>query len=70
MPPATPKPGVSLALNPGLIPATATRLVSRLANATNAVSFPRLADATNAVSFPRLVDATNMVGIHQTNQRD
>ena len=42
----------------GCIAATATRLVSRLANATNAVSFPRLADATN------------MVGIHQTNQRD
>ena len=42
----------------GLFTATATRLVSRLANATNAVCFPRLADATN------------MVSIHPKKQRD
>ena len=57
-PTGEPIPRGIASLIPGLFTATAPRLVSRLANATNAVSFPRLADATN------------MVGIHQTNQRD
>ena len=41
MPPATPKPGVSLSLNPGLIPATALRLLALNHGLFHAIAQPR-----------------------------